>query len=302
MMPPISTPAFQEELQERGAVLMTEGQAILDLARSLGRFEDATGQRLAVVDAIQIRADATIAPMMAETITDPDDPAPDDCLVEPVPVVGKVNAGQHQQAELPAPVPPAPAPDDKAGSPWSDEEKAEAVRMKSEGFSASHIAKVIGRPHPATRAMLAKLAKEKAPPPAEVAPAPPVPPAAPAPKAEKPASAVVKMTAAPAPAPAEPEPPKAETFQPLTRRQQLLVDHVGRLPDDFEPADDLWLAESLAKGTPIDVIADQLGCDSATARARFRAMLTDGIKTPKGTITTDGQADLLVALRYRAAD
>lgn len=274
MMPPISTPAFQEELQERGAVLMTEGQAILDLARSLGRFEDATGQRLAVVDAIQIRADATIAPMMAETITDPDDPAPDDCLVEPVPVVGKVNAGQHQQAELPAPVPPAPAPDDKAGSPWSDEEKAEAVRMKSEGFSASHIAKVIGRPHPATRAMLAKLAKEKAPPPAEVAPAPPAPPAAPV--------------------------PKAETFQPLTRRQQLLVDHVGRLPDDFEPADDLWLAESLAKGTPIDVIADQLGCDSATARARFRAMLTDGIKTPKGTITTDGQADLLAALRYRA--
>lgn len=273
-MPPISTPAFQEELQERGAVLMTEGQAILDLARSLGRFEDATGQRLAVVDAIQIRADATIAPMMAETITDPDDPAPDDCLVEPVPVVGKVNAGQHQQAELPAPVPPAPAPDDKAGSPWSDEEKAEAVRMKSEGFSASHIAKVIGRPHPATRAMLAKLAKEKAPPPAEVAPAPPAPPAAPV--------------------------PKAETFQPLTRRQQLLVDHVGRLPDDFEPADDLWLAESLAKGTPIDVIADQLGCDSATARARFRAMLTDGIKTPKGTITTDGQADLLAALRYRA--
>lgn len=87
----------------------------------------------------------------------------------------------------------------------------------------------------------------------------------------------------------------------LTSRQSRLVDHLGRLGNDsFLPEDDLFLAEQLARGVPGNVVADQLGCDLKTAGLRFRAMQTEEIVNAKGVLTIDGQADLLVALRYRA--
>lgn len=298
MTPLISTPTFQEELQDRGAALMTEGQAILDLARCLGRFEDATGQRLAVVDAVQIRADASIGPALAETITDEVpvwakflDPIPDalfPAAVEAGKLVMESMGGTQPQPDVSEPVPPAQEAEALPQLPcWPDEDKAKAVGMRGDGFSPSHIAKVIGRPLRETRAVLAavppeeggQLVEEPAPEPAE--PGEPDEPA-------EPASQV------------EPPPPAAVAPPALTMRQNRLVDHLGRLGDDFEPADDLWLVTSLAKGSSLDVIADQLGCDMAAARARFRSMLTDDITSSRGAITLDGQADLLEALKYRA--
>ena len=117
----ISTPTLQEELQMRGASRMTEGQAMLDLARSLGRFEDATGQRLAVVDAGLVRfaepvaqdwasADAGLADVDLEVVLhiDPELSGVDE------PVAPAADNPAPPVAPAPAPVPapdPAPEPD-----------------------------------------------------------------------------------------------------------------------------------------------------------------------------------------------
>ena len=137
--------------------------------------------------------------------------------------------------------------------------------MHGKGFSPSHIAKVLRQP--------LRLVQE-----------------------------LIATQVIPAAAPVRLDPAPASSFPKLTGRQQRLVDHVGRLSDTFEPADDLWMVEAFYKGTAVDVIADQLGCDVPAVRSRFKSMLTEEITTPKGVITIEGQADLLVALRYRAGD
>lgn len=375
----ISTPTLQEELQMRGASRMTEGQALLDLARSLGKFEDATGQRLAVVDAGLVRfaepvaqdqdsADAGMAEVDLEIELDIDPvltgldepvapvadnpappvapapvpvPAPDpepELAHEPeavtrlreeltstkeslakVMVAEEVVAGliardaQAEAAAAPAPTQAAADPAPKAGLPWSDDEKAKAVSLKRKGFSASHIAKVLGRPMFATRHMMTKLSKEAgtAPPkPGSAKAAPPVPagPDAPDPEPQKapPSAASAPPTPAVPPvpppiAPAPTAPISAAPEKPLTTRQRIILEHLSRLDDTFEPEDDLYLVEQLAKGVPSNVIADQLGCDCRDLGIRYRKMLCDEIKTQRGDITIDGQEDLLTVLRWRSA-
>ena len=290
----ITTPAYREEIEALGRSLLADGLALYELSESLLAVERATGQRLAVVSADRIAADATVeVPPMAETVSD-DTPGLVDVddsglKADPAPLAA--------DPEPPAPPPPAPqvkivaGQEDaaRAGMPWTDAEKARAIAMKGEGLTARHIAGILNRPVFATRHMLGKLVKEGA----EVgrvddAAPEPVPADQEGPKDDEPDEAE------PAQEPAAP--------RRLTGRQQRLVDHLGRLGDDFEPSDDLWLAESLAKGINLSVIADQLGCDLATARGRYRAMLVTEIRSPSGSITIDGQADLLAALRYRAAE
>lgn len=371
----ISTPTLQEELQMRGASRMTEGQALLDLARSLGRFEDATGQRLAVVDAGLVRfegpavqdqasTDAGMAEVDLEVILhiepeltevdEPvapvaDDPAPPVApppAPEPEPaqepeavtrlreeltstkeklakvmvaeeVVAGLIAREAQAEPTPAPAPTKAAadPTPKAGLPWSDDEKAKAMALMRKGFSASHIAKVLGRPMFATRHMMTKLSKETgtAPPKtgsAEVAAPVPTVPDAPDPEPQKAPPAAVSAPPTPVPveppapppaAPAPTAPIPAASEKPLTTRQRIILEHLSRLDDTFEPEDDLYLVEQLAKGVPSNVIADQLGCDCRDLGIRYRKMLCDEIKTQRGDITIDGQEDLLTVLRWRSA-
>lgn len=104
------------------------------------------------------------------------------------------------------------------------------------------------------------------------------------------------------PAPVAQAPEPAWLRDPgLTVRQHDLLQHMRCLSrEDFTPEDDLFLVEELAKGTPGNIIADQLGCDLKLAARRFRALQTDDIVNAKGILTIDGQADLLVAVRHRA--
>lgn len=94
--------------------------------------------------------------------------------------------------------------------------------------------------------------------------------------------------------------PYAPPVQRLTALQKRIFDHLKRLSDDFTIEDDLYLAEAITGGTPSDVIADQLGCDTKTVVSRFRVMQVPEILTAKNTLTISGQTDLLVALRWRA--
>lgn len=329
----ISTPTLQEELQMRGASRMTEGQAMLDLARSLGRFEDATGQRLAVVDAGLVRfaepvaqdwasADAGLADVDLEVVLhiDPELSGVDE------PVAPAADNPAPPVAPAPAPVPapdPAPEPDQepeadptpKAGLPWSDDEKAKAIALRRKGFSASHIAKVLGRPMFATRHMMTKLSKEAGTAPqktgsAKAAAPEPVVPDASEPEPQKTAPSAVSAPPTPVPvkppvpppaAPAPTAPIPAAPEKPLTTRQRIILEHLSRLDDTFEPEDDLYLVEQLAKGVPSNVISDQLGCDCRDLGLRYRKMLCDEIKTQRGDITIDGQEDLLTVLRWRSA-
>lgn len=88
----------------------------------------------------------------------------------------------------------------------------------------------------------------------------------------------------------------------LTSSQTRLLAHIDRMADsdDFAPADDLYLAESLARGIASSVIADQLGCEAKHLGPRLRALRNREIVNDKGQPTIEGQADLLAVLRFRA--
>lgn len=118
--------------------------------------------------------------------------------------------------------------------------------------------------------------------------------------ADVPSNAQPAIGRAPSPIPTPTLPPAPVVDPRLTARQRRLVDHLGWQEwDGFTPDDDLFLVEELARGTPGNVVADQLDRSLKSVGLRFRAMQTDDIVNSKGVLTIDGQADLLVAVRYR---
>lgn len=132
------------------------------------------------------------------------------------------------------------------------------------GKSVPEIARILGRPEHGTRFRLKKL----------------------------------RSRAVPAP-----DAPAVETEKPLTCNQQAVLRHLGGLADDFTAADDLYLVEKSCQGVPMDVVADDLGCDVRTVKQRWRALMCEAVTDPRGTgrLTLSGQVDLLFALRHRAA-
>ncbi|MGA0615922.1 hypothetical protein [Paracoccus sp. KR1-242] len=368
----IVTPIFHDELHKMASEMLRQGRLWQDLAQGLHALENLTGQKIALVDAAQLRADATIVPPSVETITDVldfDPPPPltdaDFPMVEPVSQEDEAPSAEELAAlvEEPAPAPtepepqPEPQPDpnpaavdaitpvpppepqrsgeevqvqiremlmmrysvshiaktlgctpdvvratiaaDKkaknktSARPWSDDDLTVLAHLRAQGKDNIAIGRAMNRTPGAIRDRIRRLeAQTQIDEPQTVQEDAPRPEAAPDPEPLAPP--------APEAPPAPIDPPAPVDFGPtLTRRQNRLVDHLNRLPDDFEPSDDLYLVESLASRVPIDVMCDQLGCDQPTIKNRYRAMLIEEITTAKGIITIDGQADLLIALRYR---
>lgn len=88
----------------------------------------------------------------------------------------------------------------------------------------------------------------------------------------------------------------------LTGLQRDVWRHLARLDgEDFTPADDLYLAESLVARVPMEVICDALSCDSKGALGRFSQMKFPAILTDRKHLSIDGQAALLSVLKLRAA-
>ena len=115
--------------------------------------------------------------------------------------------------------------------------------------------------------------------------------------------------AAPAPPPAAVKMPAPPSQRPadriqmngLTGLQREVAQHLSQLDrDEFTPADDLYLAESLVARVPLEVIGDTLGCAGKTVLARFGAMKFPSILTDRKHLTIDGQAALMAVLRLRA--
>lgn len=217
-----------------------------------------------------------------------------------------------------------------AGSRWSEAEIATARRMLAAGFSGSAIAAELGRPLPATYQKIKKLRASK-PIPAGPRAAPVQKPAEPAAQGgQGPVSAGV--TPAPETAPAAPmngqrvSPAPAvspavdagaagpRTQSPVQASLQQRVSPPPVAPDPARPlwwreieatlnalgykggwsaSDDLALAEGLAKGVQLPILADQLGHEPAACKARFIALTPDGV-------TIEGQSHLLQVLRHRA--
>lgn len=193
---------------------------------------------------------------------------------------------------------------------WSEADEAILIEEFTAGATAQQVAERLGRTPDAVMARAAKLGGVKqmrAKPDPEVEPPTVTEPEPPVLISEGPLDAaslseVIEAPVVQIPAPIDPvQTAPAQSFgPPLSRRQQLLVDHLNRLPSAFTPEDDMFLIEQLASGTPGNVIADQLGTDLKTIGARFRAMQIDDILNKRGNVTLEGQQDLLVAVRYRA--
>lgn len=175
--------------------------------------------------------------------------------------------------------------------PWTEDEKAKARQLRDKGLKYSQIADEMKRPIRSVSSMfhrdkLPASAPTPAPRPALVKPAPGpgagvmAKPISPAPKADP----VVAPTPTPAPA-------------ALTGAQRDMMARLMRLDDDFTPEDDLYLAGAIISRTPLDVIADQLGCDSATVRTRWCKLLGFDPKTRPGGVPLQLQSDLMLVLR-----
>lgn len=181
--------------------------------------------------------------------------------------------------------PPKPAPPKMAGpfAPWTAEDDALVRRLKAAGETAAEIGARIGRTAKAVEMRVQRLgnidAKAKEP---EAASPPPV---------ETP----------PAPEPARPDDALPVSQKLSVEGQQLMsyLDGIG-YARGWSAARDLDLVDGVTRGTPKDIIADQLGIERRDLDARFIEISSwPGIRGKTG-LTLDGQALLLSILRLRA--
>ena len=199
-----------------------------------------------------------------------------------------------ETAPVSGPVNTAPGPEPKPAGEWSEDEIQTALLMQEGGSAAKAIAKALNRPLGGTQFMLHKLRSGWRPRSRSQRAKPAV---TPAPAAAKPITpATPPITVQPKVTPV----PMPSQAGPLTGAQRTLMARIMRTDDDFTPADDLYLCEQIIARTGLDLIADQLGCDAATVKARWHALLGFDPKTVKGGIPLDLQADLLTVLRQLA--
>lgn len=81
-----------------------------------------------------------------------------------------------------------------------------------------------------------------------------------------------------------------------------ILEALAELDDSFEAADDKLLVEQRYVGAGFPGIAEELGCDEETAKARWRAILKCRVQNKGGILTQKGWADLRAAVTRRAAD
>lgn len=87
--------------------------------------------------------------------------------------------------------------------------------------------------------------------------------------------------------------PATEAGRPLWWREIEATLNALGYKGGWSASDDLALAEGLAKGVQLPILADQLGHEPAACKARFIALTPDGV-------TIEGQSHLLQVLRHRA--
>lgn len=174
---------------------------------------------------------------------------------------------------------------------WTDAEIREAMALKNRGKTHSEIARELGR---TTRAIDNLMHRQRAKTAAKPAPTPTQQPAAPVqPVAAKSFIVPDDFTRT---IPSEKIAPPSS----LTAAQRDLMARIMQLDDDFTPADDLYLVDAIIGRTPFNVIADQLGCDIPTVKARWVALVGfDPTKRPGG-LPLEAQADLLAVVRALA--
>ncbi|WP_108500515.1 hypothetical protein [Paracoccus indicus] len=195
----------------------------------------------------------------------------------------------------------ADAPVASASATWTEGERQHLLEARAKGVPFKVIAEELGRTVRACEQRFAKLCKSThAPAPKVTAstldkPARPVQPKAvlPAPVAQ--ANAAYATTPAKASAKAEVAPHAAT----LNEKQRRILDGLCKLSDDFEPEDDLLLAEGLIGRRALELIADELGCETKDVKDRWRAMMFEDVVDWRGHPTIGGQSDLLTALRAR---
>ncbi|MGR3522695.1 MAG: hypothetical protein ACU0FT_08070 [Paracoccus sp. (in: a-proteobacteria)] len=236
-------------------------------------------------------------PVFLKAVTQDPEPTP-----EPV----------EQAEEAPSSVP------DRRGEPWTGEEEARALALRNRGFTVRQIADELGRPIPATGQKLKKLANPKPPktPKARGRFAQPAPdPAQKQPhwtpdqvtKAKdglaegKPIEEVAaELKRTPLAVAAKLKRSEPEGDPQLTTAQREVLKRLEALDDDFTPEDDEYLCDGIVGRTPLGVIADQLGCDVATVKARWAAIVgLDPADLRKG-VPIDLQTNTLAMVRYRA--
>lgn len=166
-----------------------------------------------------------------------------------------------------------------------------AVEMWHSGKSAREIAATLNRPLASTKNKLARMRAKKGKPAAK-------------PKTQTAQDAKRFLeTVAPVAPPDPVAAPKPPCLSPvLTGAQRELMMRIIQLPDDFTPADDLYLAEQIIARTGLELIADQLGCDRQAVLARWAALLGMDPADLRRGVPLQMQTDLMLVLRQLAGE
>lgn len=215
------------------------------------------------------------------------EPAPDDAALAAFDAAIAAD-GPMLPPVAPQPVdPPVSAPPvrvDQRPKAWTHDEVRTALDMRNKGQAVPAIASRLGRPVPGTAFMLHKLRGGLRP----------------AGYADKPAE-----TTQPAQSPTATVPtvkPSPMPSHSLTDAQRKIMARVMRMDDDFTPQDHLYLVEGIIGKMPLNVIADQLGCDIPAARSRWIALVGyDPTKDPSGWPVQE-QRDLVAVLLVLASE
>lgn len=173
--------------------------------------------------------------------------------------------------------------------PWTEAEDETLLAMYQSGARLGEIAEAVGRTVRAVDVRRHRLARTD-------------PRATPAVKGSAVATAA-KVAKRIAPAKPKPSPhAPAAAAPPAADPVAQLVDRLAELDDNFEPADDELLVRQRYLGVGFADIAAELGCDEATAKARWREILKCGVKHTGAIVTAKGWGELRAAVAQRAAE
>lgn len=173
--------------------------------------------------------------------------------------------------------------------PWTDADDETLLTMYQSGARIAEIADALGRTVSAVDIRRGRLAKTD-------------PRANPAVKGSA-VAAAAKVAKRRQPAKRKPATPAPAVTMPLGDGPVAqLVGRLAELDDNFEPADDELLVRQRYLGVGFADIAAELGCDEATAKARWREILKCGVKHAGGIVTEKGWDELRAAVAQRAAE
>lgn len=263
-------------------------------ARVIEDFEDDAPTRPEPVDAPEPEPEPETSPapvpLLADVedldVAEPSSEAPGDKISENSGLVADADAQPEPKSDL-IPPPPAPAPEPAPSHPfgktWTESDDETLLSMYQSGARLVEIADALGRSVRAVDLRRNRLAKTD-------------PRAKPAVKGSAVAAAAETAKRR------QPRPPAPVATPPAADPVAQLVGRLAELDDNFEPADDELLVRQRYLGVGFADIAAELGCDEATAKARWREILKCGVKHAGGIVTEKGWDELRAAVAQRAAE